>query len=421
MAHHGPEELTVTCSPIIGGVPVVGGWHCVVTDAGDMGQIIPLTLKVEGPSPPSPYDFDHVSYHLSGELRTADSSWIAPVTDLKDAEGNWLISDIVVVFAVRVGNITVVTRATNVGGSTTPERVQLRVAMGQHWSVPISAMPRPNYRFDHWSVEGAAVLESAGQMQTRVGGTGPGYDATVVCKAAFVVKGNPTDPPGGGTHYGPSGPQPGDPGWSRYAFVVLYVNSSPAGIATTTPDDGIIYVGYPGDTETITCTARRAASGAEGYEFLGWSWSGDGIQNPVVTPDVDGLGGTLRLVVDFPSQAEAVKVVRCTANYRIPDGTFRVTTSGDPEAGGSTTGDGDYAPDAICVAVATAADGYAFIKWKNGKTGTVVSRDAEYAFRVTEDTDLTALFHFWTNLILRSATTGGQILRDAGGLILRDS
>jgi hypothetical protein len=110
-------------------------------------------------------------------------------------------------------------------------------------------------------------------------------------------------------------------------------------------------------------------------------------------------------------------VVTFTANYKELD-KYKVTTAAVPEGGGATYGDGYYALGETCTVDATAVANSKFLKWKNDD-GNVVSRAATYSFTVTGDIDLTAVFHKWTGLIVRSATFG-QILHGASGAILRD-
>ncbi len=67
-----------------------------------------------------------------------------------------------------------------------------------------------------------------------------------------------------------------------------------------------------------------------------------------------------------------------------------VTTNSTPTAGGSTSGDGEYAPDASATVSATPNPGYKFSKWL--VNGANVSDSADYTFTVTENITLVAKF-----------------------------
>ena len=114
---------------------------------------------------------------------------------------------------------------------------------------------------------------------------------------------------------------------------------------------------------------------------------------------------------------EYYRIASMTAVFRRK--TFSVTTSVSPAGSGTTSGDGIYEYEQTCTVTASAASGYVFVEWQDSDGG-VVSTSATYSFEVTAPADLTAVFRHYTNLILRSATSG-QILHGAGLTILRDS
>ena len=70
--------------------------------------------------------------------------------------------------------------------------------------------------------------------------------------------------------------------------------------------------------------------------------------------------------------------------------TYAITTSANPGAGGSTSGDGLYSNGASVTVVATAHAGFGFLNWTDG--GVEVSRAASYSFDASEDQALVANF-----------------------------
>ena len=114
-------------------------------------------------------------------------------------------------------------------------------------------------------------------------------------------------------------------------------------------------------------------------------------------------------------------VARCVANWTITSEPepqlLSVSTASDPLAGGTTTGDGQYASGATCTVVATPANGYEFVRWVLSTGDT--SKNASYSFTVTQDTTATAYFRQYTGLPLYGSS--GTILCNASGSILCDS
>ena len=69
---------------------------------------------------------------------------------------------------------------------------------------------------------------------------------------------------------------------------------------------------------------------------------------------------------------------------------FDITTSANPEEGGSISGAGKYNPGETCTLNATANEGYTFMYWT--ENGEVVSTESTYSFIVTRERNLEAFF-----------------------------
>lgn len=69
---------------------------------------------------------------------------------------------------------------------------------------------------------------------------------------------------------------------------------------------------------------------------------------------------------------------------------YTVLVSANPEAGGTVSGGGTYTENTYVTVTAAAKEGYRFVKWT--EDGSAVSDSADYAFTVTADRTLTAVF-----------------------------
>ncbi len=98
-----------------------------------------------------------------------------------------------------------------------------------------------------------------------------------------------------------------------------------------------------------------------------------------------------------------------------------VTTTSDPVAGGSTSGDGIFAcsVDSVRSFVATAAGCYNFVKWT--KDGNTVSTDETYSTTVTESMDLVAHFEYAEYTVDATAAHNGAGVVSGGGTYKCDS
>lgn len=74
----------------------------------------------------------------------------------------------------------------------------------------------------------------------------------------------------------------------------------------------------------------------------------------------------------------------------IDDGKFLVTLQAEPEDGGAVAGEGKYLPGEEVELTAEPKDGFHFVAWKNGET--LISDEATYSMKVSEDLVLTAVF-----------------------------
>lgn len=107
------------------------------------------------------------------------------------------------------------------------------------------------------------------------------------------------------------------------------------------------------------------------YRFV--SWRSEGEQVSTSNPYTFTVSGDQALTAAF----EELPV-------------YTVTASVDPDGSGTVTGAGQYREGAQAVVSAEPADGYKFTGWQEG--GKTVSANAEYAFTVTGDRVLAAVF-----------------------------
>jgi hypothetical protein len=154
-------------------------------------------------------------------------------------------------------------------------------------------------------------------------------------------------------------------------FVLGVESSVPFAIlASATPgNSGVISGAGPyadGSSATLVATPNA------GYVFSNWTENGTSVS---VSPNLTLLVHSDRNLV---------------ANF-TPVGIGRtISTTSLPASGGSTSGDGAYAPGATATVTATPNPGYKFSKWL--ENGVVVSTARDYTFTVTSDRTLMAKF-----------------------------
>ena len=175
--------------------------------------------------------------------------------------------------------------------------------------------------------------------------------------------------------------------WDDVPLWHVTTASSPVAGGTTS-GDGYYYEG-------TSCTI--SATPASGYEFVCW------------TGGISASTSTYTFTVDSD--------VSCTANFQVVEDTYIVTTAANPVAGGTTTGDGQYASGSTCTVTAQPAQGYEFVRWELS-TGDP-SRSRNYSFTVTQDTTATAYFRQYTNLLLHGSSN--TLLHGSSGTLLHDA
>jgi hypothetical protein len=145
--------------------------------------------------------------------------------------------------------------------------------------------------------------------------------------------------------------------------------------------------------------------------------SGDGTYNsgsPVtVTATANpGFGFVKWTEGDVAVSASASYTFTASANRTLvahfaPAGTFTITTTASPNAGGLTSGGGAVNSGDSFTVVAAANAGYDFVNWTEG--GAIVSLSASYTFTVTTNRDLVANFvaNSYTVNVSASPVAGG--------------
>ena len=138
--------------------------------------------------------------------------------------------------------------------------------------------------------------------------------------------------------------------------------------ATANPAEGGNISGVGTYSHGSTCTLTAIAN--TGYVFANWT------KNGVVVSSTPSYSFTV---------TEAATYV---ANFNL--NMYSITTSADPTAGGTVSGDGTYLFGETCTVFAIPNAGYTFTNWT--KNGTEVSTNATYTFTVTESANLIAHF-----------------------------
>ncbi len=145
--------------------------------------------------------------------------------------------------------------------------------------------------------------------------------------------------------------------------------------ANASPMEGGTVSGTGGYNNNQTCTLTATA--ANGYSFVNWTENGTEVStNPTYSFTVNSN----RTLV---------------ANFEVP--TFTITTSINPENGGTVNGSGNYEYGEICNLTASPETGYQFVNWTENETE--VSTDKDYSFQVTANRTLVANFDNTTAII----------------------
>lgn len=142
--------------------------------------------------------------------------------------------------------------------------------------------------------------------------------------------------------------------------VTVSTTASPSSGGTTT-GDGTYSIG---DQVTATATPNT------GYGFVNWT--------------VDGTVVSTQATYSFVASSS----VNLVANFSVLQ--FTVTTTANPVAGGSVSGDGTYSYNANVTVIASANSGWDFTGWY--ENGTMVSGNAAYSFNILANHNFEAQF-----------------------------
>jgi len=171
------------------------------------------------------------------------------------------------------------------------------------------------------------------------------------------------------------------------AYVANFELNSYDITVTANPTAGGTVTGGGTYNHFATCTLTATAN--TGYHFVNWTKNGN-----VVSTDA-----TYTFTVSGPAAY--------VANFEINN--YEITTSANPTAGGTTTGDGTYDHFSTCNLTATANEGYHFVNWT--LNGQQVSTEANYSFTVEGGGNYVANFQLNSYEITATAnpTAGGTI------------
>ena len=165
---------------------------------------------------------------------------------------------------------------------------------------------------------------------------------------------------------------------------LIYVESPDPQMGTVTMDPANEGNIYKEGTE-ITVKAEPKA----GYEFAQWLEVTEADGEEVLTP-VEGAQA------EYKFHAESDRVLR--AQFRlapVPETYYRVVVQSSDENMGTVSmdkEDGTYKEGATASVKAEAKEGFEFVGWKEKGQTEYVSKDAEYQFKVTKNTELIGEF-----------------------------
>jgi hypothetical protein len=148
-----------------------------------------------------------------------------------------------------------------------------------------------------------------------------------------------------------------------------------------------------GGTYADGSSATLVAAPNAGYVFANWTENGAAIST---SPSLTLLVQNDRTLV---------------ANFVTVGAAKAITTSSLPSNGGTTGGDGAYAPGSSATVSATPNPGYKFSKWLDGDA--IVSTARDYTFAVTGDRALVAKFKpVYTLVVSADPEIGGEVEAD---------
>ena len=165
---------------------------------------------------------------------------------------------------------------------------------------------------------------------------------------------------------------------------LIYAETADVQMGTVTMDPANEGNIYKEGTE-ITVKAEPKA----GYEFAQWLEVTEADGEEVLTP-VEGAQA------EYKFHAESDRVLR--AEFRlapVPETYYRVVVQSNDENMGTVSmdkEDGAYKEGVTAYVKAEAKEGFEFVGWKEKGQTEYVSKDAEYQFKVTKNTELTGEF-----------------------------
>lgn len=292
------------------------------------------------------------------------------------------------------------------GGSVTYD-----YKVSQPVNITATATPADGYEFDHWTVfvksTSSAVYLLLPEFEAFVNSSHTSPQIFLDAAAYSISSDDPRYDPAYGrvqvqlqAHFRKK--------QTQYGSVAITVQPDEITlplINTTDPFGQWTNTGVVGEEWTLNIKAIPG----EGYRFTYWDKDG--------TPTSLSAEDTIRGVYTADEQASTY-----AAHFDLiqPGPLFHLTTVANPESGGTTTGDGDYAQGDTVTIIATAKPGYRFVKWVSdtGASNTMSPFVFDMPFK---DSLWVAYFAKCTGLILRDSESGKILRSTSNGKILRDN
>jgi len=268
----------------------------------------------------------------------------------------------------------------------------------QGQSCTVTASPSIGYTFVNWTENGNVVSSQANYTFTVNGNRNlvANFQAmpqnyTINVSANPALGGNVT---GGGTYQEGQSCTVTASANTGYVFVNWTENgnvvSNQANYTFTVNGNRILVAQFQQQTYTISVSANPA---------LGGNVSGGGTYTQGQSCTVTATANT---GYTFTNWTENGNVVSSNANYtfnvtgnrtlvaNFTVQTYTITVSADPTIGGTVAGGGTFNYGQNCTVTATANEGYVFQHWL--ENGNVVTTSASYAFTITGNRHLVAIF-----------------------------
>lgn len=196
---------------------------------------------------------------------------------------------------------------------------------------------------------------------------------------------------------------------------------SPVGAGTVSVVKTHEEVGDEGWNNKWTVTATASS----GYRFVKFEW----VKRTYDLREVSGEAGSPFTAeqggIDFRGntgyrEQYYTRIEAVFEEIQPPTTKYHVTTISNPESGGTTTGDGDYAQGDTVTIIATAKPGYRFVKWVSDTGGSISDNPVVFQM-LPKDYLWVAYFAKCTGLILRDSESGKILRSTSNGKILRDN